>query len=505
MLSSHPPSIDIINSHHAPSDIHRRYTSTVQTHLLAGLLWNRSSHDHEQRSIPADIRRSQWRSVARRAADRKGYQQNILYQHRKFLERIIEEGWDVVVCKSERCSSGGLFLEKSEGGILSGDELYCRWTVDLYEWRRSLLDAGFCRREITAELFQWGEIYMSVCHRDDDCDDDRDDDRDDDHDSMMWNTTRDWSDVQTVSGSRVDAVILNKYISKRMPKLYKHLNQVQFNVLVFSAQWLMCLFITSGEQQIDHLPTFLNVQFYPLLTSLQFPTRYFPAKFLHRNLSLWRVVDGLPHLGRHLLFGTEGHLWSSSVDSSPVRETPLRDERRDRHRCLYRWRGLQAVRRGPNLPGEFFRTFEESSRKFGGRFTRCRRRWNHWMREKLQRWGKRSWERLKWRRSRERAISNTKNSSRVHTVSVGLQRALSLKWNHTWSSYETSHIYSWIERDRGAQKAVQLSGSQARTIRQCTVFKDHASDLPRMAARRGDVHHTTVWYVGWESQASLAL
>ncbi|PRP80913.1 hypothetical protein PROFUN_11354 [Planoprotostelium fungivorum] len=50
---------------------------------------------------------------------------------------------------------------------------------------------------------------------------------------------------ETVSGSRVDAVILNKYISKRMPKLYKHLNQVQFNVLVFSAQWLMCLFITS--------------------------------------------------------------------------------------------------------------------------------------------------------------------------------------------------------------------------------------------------------------------
>ncbi|PRP83163.1 hypothetical protein PROFUN_09591 [Planoprotostelium fungivorum] len=50
---------------------------------------------------------------------------------------------------------------------------------------------------------------------------------------------------QNVSGSRVDAYILSKYCSKRLPKLHKHMEKMEFNILIISAQWLMCLYVTS--------------------------------------------------------------------------------------------------------------------------------------------------------------------------------------------------------------------------------------------------------------------
>eukprot|EP01117_Protostelium_nocturnum_P009137 TRINITY_DN3271_c0_g1_i7.p1 TRINITY_DN3271_c0_g1~~TRINITY_DN3271_c0_g1_i7.p1 ORF type:complete len:664 (-),score=127.94 TRINITY_DN3271_c0_g1_i7:244-2235(-) len=50
---------------------------------------------------------------------------------------------------------------------------------------------------------------------------------------------------ENVTGSRVDAVILNKYMRKRLPKLHKHFEKMNFNILIICAQWLMCLYITS--------------------------------------------------------------------------------------------------------------------------------------------------------------------------------------------------------------------------------------------------------------------
>jgi len=51
--------------------------------------------------------------------------------------------------------------------------------------------------------------------------------------------------TENLIGPRIDAMILQRYIRKRLPKLAKHFSRLGFDISTVCTQWFMCLFITS--------------------------------------------------------------------------------------------------------------------------------------------------------------------------------------------------------------------------------------------------------------------